>query len=170
MAQDRKSRIAFVNYTAGRAIIVEEDDSRHMLEVSLEKVDGSKPFPAGMNFGMWLQPSGAQDERLDEASPYPALQKRMRDRLALAELIASFVCAIDPQYDAELRALGGEELERQLSSCDADVVARFREIVLNGELAATASTRDAPVLERGAALLAEVVAKWGHRPREAASA
>lgn len=164
----RRIRVALHNAEAGRAIVFDDDGQRYEVEaVGEREINFSSTCQSlrdGLHVGMWLQPAGARGFVLEEPAPFAGLQKQMRDRLALTSILQTFVFCIDPEVSGHIRRIAGEELEKKLAAFDADVIARFREIVLAGELSATASTRDAPMGPRGAALLAEVVGKWGHRP------
>jgi hypothetical protein len=168
MPDPQIDRFALVDPTAHRAVIYEGRQAAAMIEIKGGgQVDGPKPIPPGLHIGMWLQPASAQEWQVGEA-PYAELISQMLERSTLQTLIFLFVTVLDPELDMETRQLGAHELEEKLATLlGGTVFSEFRRIVTEPPIPETASTRDAPFKGKGAELLNEIVAKWGHRPRDA---
>lgn len=164
------TRYARYNRAARRAIVHESDGRIFTLEVGFDgTLDGPKPPPDVFHPGFWLQPTFSEVVDPGEAPDYEPLKELMLSHWRLERLLQFFMIALDAAYASELRRTSAEKLEAALEAADDKTLARFQEIVLETPIPDGASTRDAPLLPKAAALLAQAVARHGHVPFDPAS-
>lgn len=160
-----RSREAWVNISAQRAVVVEPDGRKFLVEVeSNGTVKG--PFePGGLHIGMWLQPADCRILNRDTGEyPYLPVQAALLRKYWLSRIIFRLEVAIDGSNGDDLRALACRELSGLVDAATPEVVEYFRQILLCTPWPEGSSTRDIEFAGRAGEIFSEAVAKHGHAP------
>ncbi|MBI4438125.1 hypothetical protein HY631_04205 [Candidatus Uhrbacteria bacterium] len=152
------TRYALVNFSMGRALVVESDGSWWTLETELDAVNGPVRAEQGLHLGMWLQP--AECQTLDPGvPPYEDIKARMLLESRLVRAVLCWCLALDPKQDEHERREAAALLNERLA--DDEVYARFRDFILVSSFPPDASAHDAPFTGRAAVILELVLKKLG---------